>query len=97
MAAPLQPGTGAGSGACEGQTGSTACKMGVSLPAVSDVPRKVEVQPKVSDITYSVVAVQIYIYKSYTFFEEKPVDAKCNTCNVTVRYSTVAARYEENM
>ena len=61
VAAPIQPGTGAGvgTGACEGQTGTAACRMGVSLPAISDVPRKVDhfpqVQPKVSDSTYSVV------------------------------------------
>lgn len=60
VAAPINPGTGAGVGtrACEGQTGTTACRMGVALPAVSDVPRRVEhrqnfpqVQPKVSDIS----------------------------------------------
>lgn len=65
VAAPINPGTGAGVGtrACEGQTGTTACRMGVALPAISDVPRRVEhrqnfpqVQPKVSDISYSVVA-----------------------------------------
>lgn len=56
MAAPIQHATGAGVGACEGQTGIGACRMGVSLPAISDVPRRVEqrnnypqVQPKVSD------------------------------------------------
>lgn len=68
VAAPIQPRTGAGvgSGACEGQTGTAACKMRVSLPAISDVPRIVEnrhevpqVQPKVSDTTYSVVAVPL--------------------------------------
>ncbi len=68
VAAPIQPGTGAGvgTGACEGQTGTTACRIGVSLPAISDVPRRVEhrhdfsqVQPKVSDITYSVVGGRV--------------------------------------
>ncbi|XP_044032931.1 fibroleukin [Siniperca chuatsi] len=44
VAAPIQPGTGAGvgTGACEGQTGTTACRMGVSFPVISDVPRRVE-------------------------------------------------------
>ncbi|GLD64408.1 fibroleukin-like isoform X2 [Lates japonicus] len=47
VAAPIPPGTGAGvgTGACEGQTGTAACKMGVSLPAVSDVSRRVEHRP----------------------------------------------------
>lgn len=70
VAAPIQAGTGAGAGtgACEGQTG-TACRMGVSLPAISDVPRRTEnrhdvpqVQPKVSDITYSVVRNETYCF-----------------------------------
>ncbi|XP_037347024.2 fibroleukin [Pungitius pungitius] len=44
VAAPIQARTGAGVGtvACEGQPGTTACRMGVSLPAVSEVPRTVE-------------------------------------------------------
>ena len=69
VAAPIPPGTGAevGTGACEGQAGTTACRMGVSLPSSSilDSPRRVEhrndfpqVQPKVSDISYSVVGGQ---------------------------------------
>lgn len=62
VASPIQPGTGAGAGtgACEGQTGTTACRAGVSLAAISDVPRKVEhkhelpqFQYKVTDILYS--------------------------------------------
>lgn len=62
VAAPIQPRTGAGVGtvACEGQPGTAACRMGVSLPAVSEVPRMAEhrhefaqVKPKVSDVTYS--------------------------------------------
>lgn len=63
VAAPNQPGSSAGLGprACEGQTGSTACRNGVTLLAMSDVPRRVEhrhnfpqVQPKVSGITFRV-------------------------------------------
>ncbi|XP_036957502.1 fibroleukin [Acanthopagrus latus] len=44
VAAPIQHATGAGvgAGACEGQTGIGACRMGVSLPAISDAPRRVE-------------------------------------------------------
>lgn len=62
VASPIQLGTGvgAGTGACEGQTGTTACRTGVSLAAISDVPRKVEhkhelpqFQYKVTDILYS--------------------------------------------
>lgn len=61
VAAPIPPGTGvgAGTGACEGQTGTTTCKVRISLPAISDTPRKVEhrhdnpqVQPRVSDRLY---------------------------------------------
>lgn len=57
MAAPIQAGSNVGMGtrACEGPTGTTACRMGVALLAISDVPRRVEhrhnppqVQPKVS-------------------------------------------------
>lgn len=71
VAAPIQPGTGAGvgTGACEGQTGTTACRMVVSLPAISDVPRRVEhrhdfpqAQPKVSDITFSVVGGRVLYF-----------------------------------
>lgn len=60
VAAPNSPGAGAGgagSGACEGQTGTTGCRMAVSLAAVADAPRRAEhrhdlpqVQPKVSDV-----------------------------------------------
>lgn len=61
VASPIQPGTGAaGTGACEGQTGTTACGTGVSLAAISDIPQKVEhkheirqFQYKVTDILYS--------------------------------------------
>ncbi|XP_041836804.1 fibroleukin isoform X2 [Melanotaenia boesemani] len=44
VAAPIPPGTGAGvsTTACEGQTGTSSCSRGISLPAISDVPRKVE-------------------------------------------------------
>lgn len=57
VAAPVQPGSGAGAAtrACEVQPGTSACRTGVALRAISDVPRKVEhrrnfppVQPKVS-------------------------------------------------
>lgn len=68
VASPMQSGMGAGVGkvACEGQTGTTACRKGVSLPVISEVPRKVEhrhdfpqVQAKVSDIAYSVTGGQM--------------------------------------
>lgn len=71
VAAPIQPGTGAGMGTrtCEGQTGTTACRVGFALPAISEVPRRVEhkpsfpqVQPKVSDITSSLVACHVLIF-----------------------------------
>ncbi|TNN59748.1 hypothetical protein EYF80_030021 [Liparis tanakae] len=67
VAAPIQPRTGAGvgSGACEGQTGTTACKMRVSLPAISNVPRIVEnrhevpqVQPKTGGVKERLVQLQ---------------------------------------
>lgn len=57
VAAPILPGNGAGvdSGGCEGPTGATTCRIGFSLPAISDDPRKVEHRhDKVSDITHSV-------------------------------------------
>lgn len=64
VAAPIQPGRGeaVGTAACEGQTGTTACRMRVALPAISDVPRRVEhrhnfsqVQPKVRMIEFAVI------------------------------------------
>ncbi|XP_068449484.1 fibroleukin [Clinocottus analis] len=67
VAAPIQPRTGAGVGigACEGQTGTTACKMGASLSAISDVPRMVEhrhelpqVQPKTGGVKERLVQLQ---------------------------------------
>ncbi|XP_031703733.1 fibroleukin [Anarrhichthys ocellatus] len=67
VAAPIQPRTGAGvgSGASEGQTGTTACRMRVSLPAISDVPRMVEhrhelpqVQPKTGGVKERLVQLQ---------------------------------------
>ncbi|XP_068567897.1 fibroleukin [Cebidichthys violaceus] len=67
VAAPIQPRTGAGVGsrACQGQTGTTACRMGVSLPAISDVPRMVEhrhefpqVQPKTGGVKERLVQLQ---------------------------------------
>lgn len=78
VAAPIQPGTGAGVGtaACEGQTGTTACRTVVSIPAISDVPRKVErkhelpqFQYKVTDISYSTFCyyfLQFSAHKSWT-------------------------------
>lgn len=72
VAAPIQPGMGAGTGtrACEGQTGTTACRVGFALPAISEVHRRVEhrpnfpqVQPKVSDITYSLVVCHVLFFK----------------------------------
>ncbi|XP_067360746.1 fibrinogen-like protein 1 isoform X2 [Channa argus] len=44
VAAPIPLGTGAGvgSGACEGHSGTTVCRMGVSLPAISDTPLRME-------------------------------------------------------
>ncbi|CAJ1051034.1 fibroleukin [Xyrichtys novacula] len=38
VAAPVQSGT----RVCEGQTGTAGCRMGLSLPAISNVPRRVE-------------------------------------------------------
>lgn len=76
VASPIQPGTGAGAGtgACEGQTGTTACRTGVSLAAISDIPRKVEhkheqpqFQYKVTDILYSTfhcVCVFVFFHSS---------------------------------
>lgn len=76
VASPIQPGTGAGAGtgACEGQTGTTACRTGVSLAAISDIPRKVEhkhelpqFQNKVTDILYSTfhcVCVCVFFFHS---------------------------------
>ncbi|KAM7402040.1 hypothetical protein PAMP_017311 [Pampus punctatissimus] len=66
VAAPILPGTGAsvGIGACEGQTGTPACRVRVSLPAISDVPRKVEhrhdiqVQPNVGGVKARLVQLQ---------------------------------------
>lgn len=64
VAAPIQPGSGAGAAtrACEVQPGTSACRTGVALRAVSDVPRKVEhrrnfppVQPKVSGLINAVL------------------------------------------
>lgn len=64
VAAPIQPGSGAGAAtrACEVQPGTSACRTGVALRAVSDVPRKVEhrrnfppVQPKVSGLIDAVL------------------------------------------
>lgn len=63
VAAPIPPGTGAvvGSGACDGPTGATTCRIGFSLPAISDDPRKVEHRhDKVSDITHSVTCCTIW-------------------------------------
>ncbi|KAM4588759.1 fibroleukin [Odontesthes bonariensis] len=44
VAAPIPPVTGAGGSttSCEGQTGTSACSLGVSLTAISDAPRRVE-------------------------------------------------------
>lgn len=62
VAAPIQSISAAGTGAraCEGHTGATSSGMGVSLLAVSDVPRRVEhrhsppqVQPKVGETAAS--------------------------------------------
>ncbi|XP_075997265.1 fibroleukin isoform X2 [Genypterus blacodes] len=67
VAAPIQPGVAAGvnTGACEGQTGMAACRMGVSLPAISDAPRRVEhrndfpqVQPKTGGVKERLVQLQ---------------------------------------
>ncbi|XP_070693008.1 fibrinogen-like protein 1 [Pempheris klunzingeri] len=67
VAAPIQPGMGAGVGseACEGQTGTTACRMRVSLPAISDVPRRVDhrhdfpqAQPKTGGVKERLVQLQ---------------------------------------
>ncbi|XP_044204703.1 fibroleukin [Thunnus albacares] len=67
VAAPIPPGTGVGvgTGACEGQTGTTACRVRVLLPAISDAPRKVEQrhnvpqdQPKVGGVKERLVQLQ---------------------------------------
>ncbi|XP_040060915.2 fibroleukin isoform X1 [Gasterosteus aculeatus] len=67
VAAPIQPRTGAGVGtvACEGQPGTAACRMGVSLPAVSEVPRMAEhrhefaqVKPKTGGVKERLVQLQ---------------------------------------
>ncbi|XP_068172037.1 fibroleukin isoform X2 [Antennarius striatus] len=67
VAAPIQSGPEAGVGtwACEGQIGTTACTMGVALPAISDAPRRVElrhnfpqVQPKTSGPKERLVRLQ---------------------------------------
>ncbi|XP_039884671.1 fibroleukin [Simochromis diagramma] len=60
VASPIQPGTGAGAGtgACEGQTGTTACRTGVSLAAISDVPRKVEHKHELSQFQYKTGVVR---------------------------------------
>ncbi|XP_071772632.2 fibrinogen-like protein 1 [Centroberyx gerrardi] len=66
-APPAQPGMGAGMGvgACEGQTGTTGCRAGVSLPAISDASLRVEhrqdlpqVQPKTGDVKERLVQLQ---------------------------------------
>ncbi|XP_016891986.1 fibroleukin isoform X2 [Cynoglossus semilaevis] len=68
VAAPNSPGAGAGgagSGACEGQTGTTGCRMAVSLAAVADAPRRAEhrhdlpqVQPKDRGVKERLVQLQ---------------------------------------
>ncbi|XP_035009240.1 fibroleukin [Hippoglossus stenolepis] len=67
VAAPMPPGMGAGvgSGACEGQTGTAGCRMGVSHPAISDAPRRSEhrhespqVQPKTGVVKERLVQLQ---------------------------------------
>ncbi|XP_023123069.3 fibroleukin [Amphiprion ocellaris] len=60
VAAPIPPGTGAGvgSGACEGQTGTRVCRMGVSLPAISDVPRRVEHRHDFPQVQYKAGGVK---------------------------------------
>lgn len=77
VAAPIPPGTGVGVGtrACEGQTGTAACKMGVSLSAVSDVSRRVEhrpdfpqAQPKVSDLKLSGRSGAVLLTMGFVFF-----------------------------
>ncbi|KAM9758276.1 fibrinogen-like protein 1 [Menidia menidia] len=44
VAAPIPPATRAGGSApsCEGQTGTSTCSLGVSLPAISEVQRRLE-------------------------------------------------------
>lgn len=69
VAAPMQPGSGAGAATrtCEIQPGTSTCRTGVALRAVSDVPRKVEhrrnfpqVQPRVSILTNALLISIIY-------------------------------------
>ncbi|XP_040015697.1 fibroleukin isoform X2 [Xiphias gladius] len=67
VAEPIPPGTGVGVGtrACEGQTGTTACRMGVLHPAISDAPRRSEhrhnfpqVKPKTGGVKERLVQLQ---------------------------------------
>ncbi|XP_072239259.1 fibroleukin [Leuresthes tenuis] len=67
VAAPIPPGTGADGSttSCEGQTGTSACSLGVSLPVISDAPRRVEhrqdfpqVQPKPGGVKERLVQLQ---------------------------------------
>lgn len=70
VAAPIPAGSGVGMGtrACEGQTGTTSCRMGVALLAISDVPRRVEhrhnlpqIQPKVSNTAASSYVLELSV------------------------------------
>ncbi|XP_075893431.1 fibrinogen-like protein 1 [Nelusetta ayraudi] len=67
VAAPMQPGSGAGAATrtCEIQPGTSTCRTGVALRAVSDVPRKVEhrrnfpqVQPRNAGVRERLVQLQ---------------------------------------
>lgn len=69
VAAPMQPGSSAGAATrtCEIQPGTSTCRTGVALRAVSEVPHKVEhrrnfpqVQPRVSILTNALLISDIY-------------------------------------
>lgn len=98
VAAPIPPGTGAGAGigACEGQTGTTACRVRVSLPAISDAPRKVEhrhdipqVQPKVSDRQWLIIQFivsNLQLLKCYSEESQIIQFIMIFLCQVSVRW-----------
>ncbi|KAM9408450.1 fibroleukin [Pholidichthys leucotaenia] len=60
VAAPNPQGMGAAKGtrACEGQSGSTFCRMGTSLPAMSDAPRRLEQRQDLSKFQYKTGGVK---------------------------------------
>lgn len=86
VAAPIQSISGAGTGAraCEGQTGATACRMGVALLAVSDVPRRVEhrhslpqVQPKVGDMAVASFVLEFSVISKDSYRKNHLSNKRC--------------------